>query len=839
MPIRDIIAHAHIASLFVQRSALFVTVSASALFAVGPDAMARSLNGSAGSPSPTAIVAGQAEAARVSAVRAARDTQDAMTRANTAILAVRASQQAARDAARLQPNVVVPNGLVRGGLEVGNGLWQGANRPAESTNGERTVVTVKQLDQKAILEWNSFNVGAKTDLYFDQRAGGANSAEWIVLNRVLDSSSAPSRILGSIKAEGQVYVVNRNGIIFGGASQVNVGSFIASSLRLTNEQFMAGIAKPLQVGAGAEASYSPPTFGEHGPAVRLDLSVGNQPVPAAVPGRPPGDVTVEAGAVISAAPGGKAMLFAPHVTNSGTISAQNGQVIMAAGEQVYIAPSTTVRGLDVAVSAFMPLLIPGSAPFMPPAQNFGYPFLLDLQDHVLTVMDQRADEVGYRVTNTGLVTSTRGDITLQGREIVQAGVLHANTALNNQGGSVRLQAWSQGALSYFIDGPPVLRSWRAGTLTLEKGSVVIVQPDLSDISEIEVSALKTRYEPGRVEMRGKDIDIKSEASVIVPAGKIDIVASAQPTAPREPNSGLGGIADGSTVTIGSNAYLSVAGLLDMMVAMERNIVEATLGINELRDMPLYRDSSLRGLKVKVDRRNNGIFTDGVMAGVLWGGKPGEWLGTRLADLSAWIGNGKTDLPELSTQGGSIYIKSGGSIIARPGSILDISGGSVRYKDGWIATTRLLGADGRIYDIGAARPDQMYYAMSNGFTRNHARWGITENWNNIFDRSNARFERGYTEGRDAGSITLFAGEAFVLGGKIAAGVVTGERQAEGENEAKGGKLTLGSDQVANAVWTPDNIIVAKSPLMLAATSPISTNSTTQPKVFRTSISMLTC
>ncbi len=813
MPVRDMIAPAHIASLFIQRSALLATVSVSALFAIGSDASARALNGSGVSASPATIAAGQAQAAQATASRAAQDAQDAMNRATAAIRAVQASQQAARDAARAQPNVAIPNGLVPGGLQVGTGLWQGANRPTESAAGERTTVTVKQLEQKAILEWNSFNVGAKTDLYFDQRAGGTKSAEWIVLNRVLDSSSAPSRILGSIKADGQVYVVNRNGIVFGGGSQVNVGSFIASSLRLTNEQFMAGIAKPLQVGGSAENSYSPPTFGEHGPAVRLDLTSGNQTHPAAVPGRPPGDVTVEAGAVISAAVGGKAMLFAPHVNNGGTISAQNGQVIMAAGEQVYLAPSTTVHGLDVAVSAFMPWLIPGSAPFMAPGPNPGFPFLLELQDRVLAVMDQRAAEVGYRVTNTGVVTSTRGDITLQGREIVQAGVLYANTALNNLGGSVRLQAWSQGALSYFIDDAPMLRSWKSGTLTLAENSVVSVQPDLSDISLIEGSALKTRYEPGRVEMRGNEINIKSGASVIVPAGNINILASANPTAPLEPNSGLGGIVDGSTVNIETNAYLSVAGLLDISIAMERNIVDATLGINELRDSPLYRETALRGLKIKVDRRNSGIFTDGVMAGVEWGGKPGEWTGSRLADLSAWIGNGKTDLGELSTIGGSIYIKSGGSIVTRPGSIMDIAGGSVRYRDGWISTTKLLGADGRIYDIGAARPDQMYFAASNGFTRRHDRWGITEVWTTVFDRSGARFERGYTEGRNAGTVTLYAGEAFALGGKISAGVVTGERQASG-NGAVAGTLTIGDDQVANAGWTPDHVIVTDKPLTLA-------------------------
>ena len=99
---------------------------------------------------------------------------------------------------------------------------KGANLPA-IVNGDPTKVRIDQTQQKAILTWKTFNVGEDTDLAFDQKG----NRDWIALNRVLDST-APSKILGSIKADGQVYVINRNGIIFGGTSQVNVGTLIAS-----------------------------------------------------------------------------------------------------------------------------------------------------------------------------------------------------------------------------------------------------------------------------------------------------------------------------------------------------------------------------------------------------------------------------------------------------------------------------------------------------------------------------------------------------------------------------------------------------------------------------------
>ena len=58
-------------------------------------------------------------------------------------------------------------------------------------------------------------------------------------------------IYGNLTANGQVWIINQNGIIFGGSSQVNVGSLVASSLSLSNQQFMAGINILLGAGGGS------------------------------------------------------------------------------------------------------------------------------------------------------------------------------------------------------------------------------------------------------------------------------------------------------------------------------------------------------------------------------------------------------------------------------------------------------------------------------------------------------------------------------------------------------------------------------------------------------------
>src|SRR6202030_3484712 len=55
---------------------------------------------------------------------------------------------------------------------------------------------------------------------------------WVVLNRVVGNSTSPSEILGSIKAQGTVLIIDQNGILFGGGSQVNVNALIATNLEI-------------------------------------------------------------------------------------------------------------------------------------------------------------------------------------------------------------------------------------------------------------------------------------------------------------------------------------------------------------------------------------------------------------------------------------------------------------------------------------------------------------------------------------------------------------------------------------------------------------------------------
>src|SRR5579871_2371762 len=125
------------------------------------------------------------------------------------------AQTAARQAVLGEPSNV-PDGLVIGGLQevpdplpagkdsTGLSTWQGADQPTETHNGKTVDVNIQQTQQRAILSWETFNVGQNTILNFDQSYKGHAETGWVVLNRVVGDSTSPADILGQIKAQGTV-----------------------------------------------------------------------------------------------------------------------------------------------------------------------------------------------------------------------------------------------------------------------------------------------------------------------------------------------------------------------------------------------------------------------------------------------------------------------------------------------------------------------------------------------------------------------------------------------------------------------------------------------------------
>ncbi|HXQ15508.1 MAG TPA: YDG domain-containing protein [Caulobacteraceae bacterium] len=168
-------------------------------------------------------------------------------------------------------------------------------------------LSINQNSNRAVINWNSFSVGQPNAVVFIQPSSSA-----AVLNRV--TGATPSTIAGQIEANGQVYLVNPNGIAItpGGSVQVG-GGFVASTLGISTDDFMAGRLSFAGNGASAGVSNA-------------------------------GSIAVGAG--------GFAALIGGAAANSGVIAAPLGKVALGAAEQAT---------LDLNGDGFMQVAVPTGA----------------------------------------------------------------------------------------------------------------------------------------------------------------------------------------------------------------------------------------------------------------------------------------------------------------------------------------------------------------------------------------------------------------------------------------------------------------------------------------------
>jgi filamentous hemagglutinin family protein len=104
---------------------------------------------------------------------------------------------------------------------------------AATINQNGSVTTINQSTNKASINWNSFSVAPTETVNFVQP-----SAQSVTLNRVIGTSQ--SLIQGAMNANGQVFLINPNGVLFSKDAQINVGGIVASTLNITDENFQAG-----------------------------------------------------------------------------------------------------------------------------------------------------------------------------------------------------------------------------------------------------------------------------------------------------------------------------------------------------------------------------------------------------------------------------------------------------------------------------------------------------------------------------------------------------------------------------------------------------------------------
>src|SRR5258706_4244217 len=174
--------------------------------------------------------------------------------------------------------------FARGAAILPSGASVAAGQASVAAAGEANL-RITQSSQNALINWQNFSIGSGANVTFQQ----PNSAA-ITLNRVVGTEA--SAINGNLFANGQVWLINGNGILFARGSRIDVGGLIATTSDMRDADFLAG---------------------------KYEFAIAS---------RNPNATVVNQGS-IKAATGGSAVLSGARVVNDGVIEAKFGKVVLA------------------------------------------------------------------------------------------------------------------------------------------------------------------------------------------------------------------------------------------------------------------------------------------------------------------------------------------------------------------------------------------------------------------------------------------------------------------------------------------------------------------------------
>ncbi|SEM56900.1 filamentous hemagglutinin family N-terminal domain-containing protein, partial [Syntrophus gentianae] len=242
-----------------------------------------------------------------------------------------------------------------------------------------TTLNITQTTKKSIINWQDYSIAAGESVRYTQPSSSA-----ISLNRV--TGSDPSKLYGSLSANGQVWVINPNGLLVGKNARITVGGFLASTLGLSDQDFLTG-------------NYS----------FRGDASVGS---------------ILNSGEI----QGGYVALISPSISNEGMIQASRGTVALASGEQVTL----NFTGNDL-VGFVVDTGTASSAGISNSGTLSG--------NSVLLTSKGASDVVRSVVNNTGVIEARsieerNGEIVLAGDEVTNTGLVDAS---GTQGGTIGIE----------------------------------------------------------------------------------------------------------------------------------------------------------------------------------------------------------------------------------------------------------------------------------------------------------------------------------------------------------------------------------------------------------------
>ena len=272
-------------------------------------------------------------------------------------------------------------------------------------------MNIAQSTNRAIINWNSFNIGKGEAVNITQP-----SSQAALLNRVLGND--PSQIFGSLSANGQVFLVNRSGVLFAPGSSVNVGGLVASSLNIKDDDFMAGNYRFFKDG--------------------------------------------NAGSVINQGylKGGFVALLGPQVENSGSIITSKGTSLLGAADELT---------LNFDAAGLIALKVDKAA-YTASAENSG---LIEADGGRVILSARTADAMLQGVVkNSGTIQAKsmverNGEIILEGGNVLTAGSIDAS---GTTGGRVSITAGSVADTSGSIS---VAGTDAGGSISITAGSNII------------------------------------------------------------------------------------------------------------------------------------------------------------------------------------------------------------------------------------------------------------------------------------------------------------------------------------------------------------------------------
>lgn len=258
-----------------------------------------------------------------------------------------------------------------------------AGQAAITTAG--STMTIAQQTAQAIINWQNFGIGSGEAVHINQP-----NSQAILLNRVIGSN--PSEIFGQLTANGQVILVNPNGVFFRPGSSVDVGGLTASTLNIANEDFLKG---------------------------QLRFAGDSQ------------NPVINAGSIN--AQNGYVNLLAKEVVNEGIIAAQTGSVNLAAGSGM---------SLDYNGDGKMTVAVTDGAYQSAVANK-----KLIQADGGLVVMTASGKDalMDSAVNNSGMIQANTlgeatGQISLTGDNIATTGAISADGGSNGHGGTIKIIA---------------------------------------------------------------------------------------------------------------------------------------------------------------------------------------------------------------------------------------------------------------------------------------------------------------------------------------------------------------------------------------------------------------